>query len=73
MPVPAMPTLTLLPEEATAAASLSFGIANPLPSQPLAPAVTPVAFYDLLPAEDTPPLELASTEAAWAPTERLGL
>lgn len=63
---------TLQPDDA-APAPLSFGIASPLPSQPLAPAATPVAFYDLLPAEDTPPLELATTEAAWAPTERLGL
>lgn len=52
---------------------LSFGIASPLPSQRCAPPAEQAALYDLLPADEAPALELAATEAAWAPTERLGL
>ncbi|MFN4116727.1 MAG: hypothetical protein ACK4F7_09570 [Inhella sp.] len=55
------------------AAALSFGIASPLPSQHCAPPAEQAALYDLLPADEAPALELAATEAAWAPTERLGL
>lgn len=66
--------LTLLPETAPRlAAALSFRVATPLPSRQGGQAIAPPAFYDLLPAEEAPALELAATEAAWAPTERLGL
>ena len=52
--------------------ALSFGVADPLPSQHWTPP-RDAGFYDLQPEEAAVTLELAATESAWAPTVRLGL
>ncbi len=73
--MPPMPMLALnLQSEDTArfAPALSFGIADPLPSQRWTPP-RDAGFYDLQPEEAVATLELARTESAWAPTVRLGL
>lgn len=66
-------TLNLQPESNSRfTAALSFGIANPLPSRRWTPPGEAV-LHDLQPADSAPVLDLSRTEAAWAPTEHLGL